>query len=106
MEAVSVYAGLVFFSILYSPIELVLSVLMNAMSRKHEYEADAFAARDDRYGRTSNFGAEAFVGRQPWQSHPSRPDCVSILQPPTRASTNCCIETTIGWGLICAGALQ
>lgn len=44
MEAVSVYAGLVFFSILYSPIELVLSVLMNAMSRKHEYEADAFAA--------------------------------------------------------------
>ena len=44
MEAISVYAGLVFFSILYSPIELVLSVLMNAMYRKHEYEADAFAA--------------------------------------------------------------
>lgn len=44
MEAISAYAGLVFFSILYSPIELVLSVLMNAMSRKHEYEADAFAA--------------------------------------------------------------
>ena len=44
MEAVSVYAGLVFFSILYSPIELILSVLMNAISRKHEYEADTFAA--------------------------------------------------------------
>ncbi len=44
MESVSVYAGLVFFSILYSPIELVLSVAMNAMSRKHEYEADTFAA--------------------------------------------------------------
>ena len=44
MEQVSVYAGLVFFSILYSPIELVLSIVMNVVSRKHEYEADAFAA--------------------------------------------------------------
>ena len=44
MGSVSVYAGLVFFSILYSPIELVLSVVMNAISRKHEFEADAFAA--------------------------------------------------------------
>lgn len=43
MESVSVYAGLVFFSILYSPIELVLSIVINAISRKHEYEADAFA---------------------------------------------------------------
>ena len=43
MEAISVYAGLVFFSILYSPIELVLSIVMNIVSRKHEYEADAFA---------------------------------------------------------------
>ena len=44
MEAVSVYAGLVFFTILYSPIELALSILINVISRKHEYEADAFAA--------------------------------------------------------------
>ena len=44
MERTSVYAGLVFFSILYSPIELVLSIVMNVVSRKHEYEADAFAA--------------------------------------------------------------
>ena len=44
MEQISVYAGLVFFSILYSPIELVLSIFMNVVSRKHEYEADAFAA--------------------------------------------------------------
>ena len=43
MEAISVYAGLLFFSILYSPIELVLSIVMNVISRKHEYEADAFA---------------------------------------------------------------
>ena len=44
MEQTSVYAGFVFFAILYSPIELVLSIVMNAISRKHEYEADAFAA--------------------------------------------------------------
>ena len=44
MEQTSVYAGLVFFSILYSPIELVLSIAMNVVSRKHEYEADVFAA--------------------------------------------------------------
>ena len=43
MEAVSVYAGLLFFSLLYSPIELVLSIAMNVVSRKYEYEADAFA---------------------------------------------------------------
>ena len=44
IEQISVYAGLVFFSILYSPIELVLSIVMNVVSRKHEYEADAFGA--------------------------------------------------------------
>ncbi len=44
MEQISIYAGFVFFSILYSPIELVLSIGVNYMSRKHEYEADTFAA--------------------------------------------------------------
>ena len=42
MEQISIYAGFVFFSILYSPIEFVLSIGMNYLSRKHEYEADAF----------------------------------------------------------------
>lgn len=40
----SVYAGLVFFALLYTPLDLVLSVLGNALSRRHEYQADAFAA--------------------------------------------------------------
>jgi STE24 endopeptidase len=44
MEYISVYAGIIFFALLYSPIELLLSVLMNYLSRKYEYEADAFAA--------------------------------------------------------------
>ena len=43
MENVSIYASLLFFSILYSPIELIMSFLANAISRKHEFEADAFA---------------------------------------------------------------
>jgi STE24 endopeptidase len=40
----SVAAGLVFFGLLYTPVELVLSVLLNALSRRHEYQADRFAA--------------------------------------------------------------
>ncbi len=40
----SVYAGLVFFSLLFRPVELVLSILMNVFSRRHEFEADRFAA--------------------------------------------------------------
>ncbi len=40
----SVYAGLVFFSLLFRPVELVLSVVVHAFSRRHEFEADRFAA--------------------------------------------------------------
>ena len=43
MENLSVYASLLFFSILYSPIELIMSFVGNATSRKHEFEADSFA---------------------------------------------------------------
>jgi STE24 endopeptidase len=39
----SVHAGLVFFSLLYAPIELALSFLMQAFSRRNEFEADAYA---------------------------------------------------------------
>jgi STE24 endopeptidase len=44
-DAMPVYAGLVFFGFLYAPINRVLSLLLNALSRHHEYEADAFAVR-------------------------------------------------------------
>jgi STE24 endopeptidase len=40
----SVYTGLLFFGLLYTPIELVFSLLMNVLSRWHESEADRFAA--------------------------------------------------------------
>ena len=44
MTDVSVYAGLVFFGLVFSPVELVLSLVVQAMSRRNEFEADAFAA--------------------------------------------------------------
>jgi STE24 endopeptidase len=39
----SVYAGIVFFGLLYTPIDMTLSVFSNWVSRRFEYEADAFA---------------------------------------------------------------
>jgi STE24 endopeptidase len=39
----STYTGLMFFSLLYIPVELVLSMIMNYISRKNELEADRFA---------------------------------------------------------------
>jgi STE24 endopeptidase len=44
MQDISVYAGLLFFSMLYSPIELVLGIFLQIMSRKNEYQADRYDA--------------------------------------------------------------
>lgn len=44
MEQMSVYAGLLFFGMLYSPIETILGIAMQKLSRSHEYEADHFAS--------------------------------------------------------------
>lgn len=44
MDEMSIYAGLIFFGMLYAPIDMILSVFMQISSRKHEYEADEFAA--------------------------------------------------------------
>jgi STE24 endopeptidase len=38
------YAGLIFFGFLYAPISMFLGLLGTMLSRKHEFEADAFAA--------------------------------------------------------------
>lgn len=48
----SVYTGLVFFGILYSPISGVLGLLSLHMSRKYEFEADDFAVRT--YGKSQD----------------------------------------------------
>lgn len=39
----SVYASLVFFAFLYTPISLLVSVLFHALSRRHEFAADRYA---------------------------------------------------------------
>src|SRR5699024_10487776 len=44
MEQASVYAGLIFFGMLYAPVEMILSIFMQLLSRKYEFEADAYAA--------------------------------------------------------------
>lgn len=43
MDRPSVYAGLVFFSILYSPVDFFMGLIMQSVSRKNEYSADRFA---------------------------------------------------------------
>ena len=40
----SFHIGIFVFGLLYSPISLILSLIMNAISRKHEYAADRFSA--------------------------------------------------------------
>ncbi len=43
VDTISVYAGLIFFSLLFAPVKKVLSIFGNISSRKHEFEADAYA---------------------------------------------------------------
>ena len=43
MEQASVYAGIIFFSLLYSPLEFFIQIFVMIYSRKNEYEADEFA---------------------------------------------------------------
>ncbi len=44
IDGTPLYAGLIFFGFLYAPISMILGLLGNILSRKHEFEADAFAA--------------------------------------------------------------
>ena len=45
MEHTSIYASLFFFGFLYTPISMIISIGSKVLSRKHEYEADAYAAQ-------------------------------------------------------------
>ncbi|MBN1898219.1 MAG: M48 family metallopeptidase [Spirochaetes bacterium] len=53
MEHISVYASLVFFGFLYSPISLIQSFLANSLSRKFEFEADRYAVKS--FGHKNDF---------------------------------------------------
>ncbi|MFC1952346.1 M48 family metallopeptidase [Chloroflexota bacterium] len=43
MDHISIYTGLLFFSLLYTPVEMFLSLALHMFSRRNEYEADRFA---------------------------------------------------------------
>ncbi len=45
LDQPSIYAGLVLFGLLYSPVEFLLAIILQYISRKYEYEADAFASQ-------------------------------------------------------------
>lgn len=45
MQHMSVYAGLIFFAMLYSPLDFFIGLLMQLVSRKNETEADRFAVK-------------------------------------------------------------
>lgn len=43
MDNQSVYAGIIFFGFLYAPISMIIGIISSRISRKHEFEADAYA---------------------------------------------------------------
>ena len=48
----SVYAGLIFFALLYSPLELFIGIFMQMVSRRNELAADRFSAQTTRDPRS------------------------------------------------------
>ena len=44
----SIYTGLIFFALLYSPVSLIFALGFNALSRRYEYQADDYAVRATR----------------------------------------------------------
>ncbi len=44
MNEISVYGGLIFFGLLATPIESLISIVLNHLSRRHEFEADRWAS--------------------------------------------------------------
>ena len=43
MQNMSSYAGLLFFGMLYAPLEMILAIFLNMFSRRNEFQADRFA---------------------------------------------------------------
>jgi STE24 endopeptidase len=48
LEQTSVYAGLIFFGMLYSPIDFFLGILSQMWSRRNEFQADRFSVETTR----------------------------------------------------------
>ena len=45
MDYTSIYTGLIFFGLLYTPLEMILSLGLQILSRRYEYAADQFAVQ-------------------------------------------------------------
>jgi len=45
MEHMSIYSSLIFFGFIYSPVNMLISIIFNLISRRHEYDADRYAAQ-------------------------------------------------------------
>jgi len=52
LQHVSVYAGLIFFSLLYAPLDTFMGLAVQHMSRVHEFAADAFAVTTSKRHRS------------------------------------------------------
>ena len=52
MDNQSIYSGLIFFSFLYTPVQLTLSILGQYISRKNEHAADRWACNNGQDGNT------------------------------------------------------
>lgn len=98
LEQVSSYGALALFSILAGPATFYLNPLMNLLSRKHEYEADRFAARALKNGMPME---EALINLtiknlanltpHPWYSayhysHPTAVERISAIRQESKAS--------------------
>lgn len=44
MDNMSIYSSLIFFGFIYSPVSMLISIIFNGISRKHEFDADRYAA--------------------------------------------------------------
>jgi len=51
LSGTPVYAGLIFFGMLLAPVDFFLDLIQNRISRKHEFEADAWAVQTTGNGR-------------------------------------------------------
>jgi STE24 endopeptidase len=88
----AVHTGLIFFALLYRPVDLLLSLPLNAWSRRHEYEADRFAVettgRPDAFARAlKRLAATNLANLTPHpltvalhHSHPPLPERIAAIK--------------------------
>lgn len=92
VKNLSVYLSFVFFSLLFKPVSKVLAVLMAILSRKNEFEADAYAAEVTRdagslISALKKLSRDNLANLTPhpfyvfmYYSHPPLPDRVAALR--------------------------